>query len=150
MTFSPLAAQLNKIIDETAAALTHIDEAAASAADPETRKWSKKQILGHLIDSAANNHQRFVRAPQSTGEFSFPIYRQESWVELQNYQARSWAELIAFWKSYNQHLAHVIENIPAAKADTLCRIGESEPVSLKFLVEDYIAHLQHHITQITA
>lgn len=29
-------------------------------------KWSKKEILGHLIDSATNNHHRFVRVQFET------------------------------------------------------------------------------------
>ena len=36
--------------------------------------WSPRQELGHLIDSAANNHIRFVRAATEP-EFSGPGYR---------------------------------------------------------------------------
>ena len=82
---------------------------------PMPGKWSKKQIIGHLIDSASNNHQRFVRA-QQTPDLHLPGYAQMDWVKLQNYHTESWEPLLMLWKCYNQHLAHVIANISEEKS----------------------------------
>ena len=99
------------------------------------------------LGSAANNHQRFVRA-QDGEVLIFPRYEQDAWVRTQDYQSRSWLDLITFWRIYNQHLAHVIRRIPAAKLGRECRIEPGEPVTLGYLVEDYLVHLRHHLTQI--
>ena len=114
---------------------------------PSSESWSIQQVVGHLIDSAANNHQRFVRA--QTGEsLVFPKYNQNHWIHAQNYDSCSWQQLIEFWRMYNFHLAHVIRQIPDEKMRVKCTITPSEPVSLSFLIEDYVAHLKHHINKI--
>jgi DinB superfamily len=141
-----LAEELIKVVEASSEALRQIDDAGASVR-PAAGKWSKKEILGHLIDSAANNHHRFVRA-QQVEEFTFPRYEQEEWVSLQGYQACSWPELIELWRLYNRHVAHVMKLIREEKLGVLCRIGPHEPVSLGYLVEDYLAHLKHHLNQI--
>ena len=110
--------------------------------------WSRKQILGHLIDSAANNHQRFVRA-QLESRLEFPGYAQDQWVSAQNYQEENWGYLVACWAGYNRHLLHAIAQIPADKLAHTVVVGKDEPVTLEFLIRDYVRHLEHHLAQIT-
>lgn len=108
--------------------------------------WSRKQVIGHLIDSASNNHQRFVRAMLAE-RLEFPGYEQDGNVRVQAVQEAEWLLLVSLWAGYNRYLAHVIVQIPEAKSDTICRIGDGEPVTLGFLVEDYLVHLRHHLEQ---
>jgi hypothetical protein len=110
---------------------------------------SRKQVLGHLIDSASNNHQRFVRASLQ-GSLEFPGYDQDGCVRVQAVQSAPWPLLVTLWRNYNLYLAHVIANLPVAKLETQCRIGDGEPVTLGFLAEDYLTHLLHHLGQIGA
>jgi hypothetical protein len=111
--------------------------------------WSRKQVLGHLIDSASNNHQRFVRAALQ-GSLEFPRYDQNGFVRVQAVQTAPWLLLVTLWTDYNLYLAHIIANLPAAQLEAVCRIGENEAVTLKFLAEDYLTHLLHHLAQIGA
>ncbi len=112
-------------------------------------KWSRKEILGHLVDSAANNHQRFVRA-MNADELRFPAYVQVDWVKSQDYAGESWQLLVELWSALNLHLAHVIDRIPAARAATPIRLGDKEPVALEAVVADYLRHLEHHLEQLPA
>lgn len=111
--------------------------------------WSRKQVLGHLLDSASNNHQRFVRAALE-GSLDFPGYDQEGCVRLQAPQQAEWSLLVSLWASYNRYLSHVIANLPASKLEARCRIGGGEWVTLGFLATDYVRHLLHHLRQIGA
>ncbi|MGA2720622.1 MAG: DinB family protein [Candidatus Acidiferrales bacterium] len=111
--------------------------------------WSRKQVVGHLIDSASNNHQRFVRA-MLADSLDFPEYDQAGSVRVQAFQEASWPLLVGLWAAYNHMLSHVIARIPATKLGTACRIGSDEPVTLGFLAEDYVTHLVHHLKQIGA
>lgn len=121
-------------------------------------KWSAQQIVGHLIDSAANNHQRFVLA-QLKDDLVFPGYQQEEWVQVQRYDAAAWPALVQLWQSYNLHLLHVMAHTPAEKLRTPCAqhtfdriawrtVSADEPVTLEYLMRDYVGHLQHHLRQI--
>lgn len=112
-------------------------------------QWSKKEILGHLIDSACNNHQRFIRA-QLERHLVFPGYAQDAWVHLQSYNSEPWETLISLWKDYNLHLIHLMSRIPPEQLATLCLIGGDGPFTLQFLVADYVRHLKHHVEQILA
>ena len=125
---------------------------------PAPNKWSPKQVIGHLIDSAANNHQRFVRA-QFKDDLVFVGYDQEEWVDVQKYQQESWSELIQLWKSFNLHIAHLVEQIPEAKLKKECRehslnkiawklVAENEPATLEYMIVDYIGHMKNHLNQI--
>jgi hypothetical protein len=146
-----------RTLDSAAPRLLAMTEA-ESAVHRAPGKWSAKETLGHLIDSAANNHQRFVRA-QFTDELFFPGYEQQQWVAVQHYQQASWPSLIQLWLSYNRHLLHLISHIPEAKLTQLRRhhnldtiawrcISTDEPVTLEYFIRDYIGHLQHHLRQI--
>jgi hypothetical protein len=112
-------------------------------------KWVRKEILGHLIDSAFNNHQRFVRA-QLAGTYTGPGYEQESWVRVHGYRERAWSELVRLWVAANGQLAAVIERVPAAKLDTPCTIGDDAPETLGFVMRDYLEHMKKHLSQIEA
>ena len=111
--------------------------------------WSRKQVIGHLIDSASNNHQRFVRASLQES-LEFPGYDQSSNVHVQAIQEADWVLLISLWSAYNRYLAHVIAHLPASRLETPCRIGSGETVPLSFLATDYLSHLLHHLRQIGA
>ena len=120
--------------------------------------WAPIEILGHLVDSATNNHQRFVRA-QFTDDLVFPGYEQDHWVSAQKYRDESWSDLIQLWSSYNLHLVHLVSVIPAdvltksREKHTLDQIAfelvpQNEPATLEYLIRDYVDHLRHHLDQI--
>jgi len=132
------------------------DESTAIA--PAPGKWSPREIIGHLVDSAINNHVRIVRA-QLEDDMVFPGYDQERWVSMQRYRDRSWSELISLWRALNSHIAMTVELIPLDVATrprtrhNLDRIGwktvpRDRPATLEYLVRDYIGHLRHHLAQI--
>jgi hypothetical protein len=143
-----LSEKLKSVIDAAEPRLRQVD-AAESSKPMLPGGWSRKQVMGHLIDSASNNHQRFVRAAQQSS-LEFPGYDQEGNVRLQAPQEADWALLVSLWATYNRYLAHVIARLPASKLETVCRIGAGEPVSLSFIATDYVAHMVHHLRQIGA
>jgi DinB superfamily len=143
-----LSEQLLRVVEAAEANLAKIsDLEAAKPALPGG--WSRKQLLGHLIDSASNNHQRFVRAALQPS-LDFPPYDQNGNVLLQAPEAADWKLLVSLWSAYNRYLAHIIARLPTAKLQTVCRIGPGEPVTLDFLASDYLTHLLHHLNQIGA
>ena len=120
--------------------------------------WSPKQELGHLIDSAANNHQRFVRG-QFTDDLVFPGYDGDQWVDAQHYNDASWLDLIDLWGAYNTHLLHVISIIPESVRSkqrdkhsfdkvAFVTVDQTNPTTLEYLIRDYLVHLKHHLEQI--
>lgn len=146
MTVAETAATLRQVAGSFSKELLAADaRAAARRSDDGT--WSPKQVVGHLIDSAANNHQRFVRA-QQVETLILPGYEQNHWVESQGYQEADWPHLVALWTHLNLHLAGVMERVPPAVYSVPCVIGGSEPVTLEFLMVDYLDHLTHHMEQI--
>ena len=141
-----LAATLRARVQQTAAEFRALREDEVSAARAPG-KWTRKEILGHLIDSAANNHQRFVRA-QFSNPFSWPGYEQDSWVSVHRYQERPWAELVELWSALNHHVAAVVEGVAVEKLQTACLIGYGEAVTLEWLMRDYLRHMEHHLGQL--
>ncbi|HEY1758902.1 MAG TPA: DinB family protein [Bryobacteraceae bacterium] len=142
-----LAQALSAAIDHELPALRAISEEEAAAKPAHEGAWSRKQELGHLIDSATNNHVRFVRASLEP-EFRGLPYEQDGWVAVHGYAELPWSMLLEFWKNYNQLLAELVARIPEDRLATRCIVGESVPVTLGFLIEDYVAHMQHHLDHI--
>jgi hypothetical protein len=141
-----IADELTQVVQSAAERLRSIS-AAEAGFKPSESKWSKKEVIGHLVDSAANNHQRFIRA-QQVSELVSPAYDQEKWVSVQDYNSTSWPDLKELWRLYNLHLAHVIRRIPAEKLQIKCTIGGKEPVTMGTVIDQYLVHLKHHLDKI--
>jgi hypothetical protein len=138
--------RIRELIAATKPQLLNIPpEVASKKRGPDA--WSKKEILGHLIDSASNNHQRFVRGAQNLA-VDFPTYNQNSWVEVQHYGEMDWINLIEFFSHYNLHLCRVIDSLPEEALSNPCNIGKENPATLEFVIDDYLRHLRHHVEQI--
>ena len=140
------ADRLARILAATPLRLADLSDADASQPSAPGQ-WSKKQVLGHLIDSAANNHQRFIRM-QLTPELHFPGYEQNAWVNLNHYATRPWRELVTLWAAYNRHLADVIEHIAPETLAHIWDYKEEARYDLEFVATDYVVHLRHHVEQI--
>ncbi|EYB69583.1 hypothetical protein DEIPH_ctg004orf0104 [Deinococcus phoenicis] len=137
---------LSEVVTAALPGLHALTEAQASR-KPAPDVWSAQEILGHLIDSGVNNHERFVRAGAQDG-LELPGYDQNTWVQVSGWQARPWLEVLALWEVYQSHLAHLIAHLPPASLTHNLRIGGGEPVTLGFVTEDYVAHQLHHLAQI--
>jgi hypothetical protein len=146
MTVLEVAAELRSVANSFSKELLAAD-AKAPARKPAPGQWAPKEVLGHLIDSAANNHQRFVRAQQSDA-LVIAGYDQNHWVKSQGYIDADWPHLVALWTQLNLHLADVLARIPSGKYAVPCTIGDDAPVTLEFVVVDYLAHMKHHMAQI--
>jgi len=140
-----------------AARLRRVADADA-ARRPAPGTWSAKEIIGHLIDSASHNHQRFVRA-RWQDDLVFPGYDQDVWVSAQDYQAASWPDLVDLWAAYNTHLARIMRaTSEATRLRTHMRhnldelawrpVPAGEPVTLDYFMRDYVGHLLHHLRQV--
>jgi len=116
---------------------------------PGPEKWSRKEIIGHLVDSAQINLQRFVRC---TYEEKFKLtYEQVEWVQVQHYQQADLNELLSLWQLLNKQIIRVLENYPAGRLQTQCDNSKTETSlhSVEWLAQDYVEHLEHHLKQIT-
>ena len=144
-------------IDSAFPRLLRISEAQSEAPRAEEH-WSSKQIIGHLIDSAANNHARFVLA-QFKDDLVFPGYDQNKWVQAQQYESASWPRLVELWRAYNLHLLHVMSSAPKEKLNQVRTehslqtiafksVDNAAPTTLEYLMKDYVTHLKHHLSQV--
>ena len=130
----------------------------ASARRPAPGKWSPREIIGHLIDSASNNHQRFVRALWQD-DLMFSGYAQADWVAAQEYQKAPWPELVSLWGHFNRHLVRVMTAVPHEIRTRRHHrhnlhemawqpVPRDEPATLDYFMRDYVGHLEHHVRQI--
>ena len=153
------ARRLAEAVGRAAPALLRID-GEASSARPAPGKWSPREIIGHLIDSASNNHQRFVRM-SARDDLVVDGYEQDRWVASQRYQDSPWRELVVLWLTYNRHLARVMTATPAAdrtRSRTVHNLDErafrpvsrDRAVTLDYFMSDYVDHLEHHLAQVLA
>lgn len=113
---------------------------------PSPDKWSYKEIMGHLVDSATNNHHRFIRAQFE--ENPMILYQQEEWNEHGYYQQLDRQHIISFWALYNQHIVEVISHTPAHLLERTCLMGDGGTYSIAWLFDDYVRHMEHHFRQI--
>jgi len=143
-----LAHQFSADLDGLRAALNGVP---AELADTPWREggWTRKQIVGHLLDSATNNRQRFVRA-SAGGHYEGPQYEQDAWLAAHGYASQPWPTLLRWWAVEHEILAAVVDRIPEDRLVTSCIVGDDAPVSLRFLIEDYIAHQRWHFDQLTS
>jgi hypothetical protein len=138
--------QLQTLLNRVPDRLGNISsEKASLKLDPA--QWSPKDELGHLLDSAANNHQRIVRA-QLENNPAMPGYDGERWVELHAYHHREWSELITLWKALNTQLLAAARAVPDSEWSRTCTIADSKALTLKFVFEDYLEHMIHHLEHI--
>ena len=149
--------ELRDILAQAHGQLIQLDVTAA-VTPPAPGKWSPIEVIGHLVDSASNNHGRFVVA-NFQDSLIFPGYAQEHWVTVQQYREADWVALVTLWTSFNHHLAHIMEytpedvlNDPREEHDfatmTHGYTDDENPNSLHHLMKDYIGHVRHHLTQI--
>jgi hypothetical protein len=143
-----LAEAVRSEVERSARRFAGWSEAEATRARGPGR-WMRKEILGHLIDSAFSNHERFVRAQLGAG-YAGPGYEQQLWVALHGYRERPWRELVELWVAANRHVAAVVERVPESKLGTPCTIGDDPPATLEFLMRDYLSHMKKHLAQIEA
>ena len=138
-------------------ALMALDDA-ATAQRPAPGKWSPREIIGHLVDSASNNHQRVVRF-RDRDDLVVEGYEQDAWVAAQCYQDAPWTELVLLWLTYNRHLARLMAATPAADRDRVRpdhnlhlrafrAVAADRPVTLGYFMNDYVEHLEHHLAQV--
>jgi len=139
------ATRLEKILNETPNKLFAFTDEQAGVR-PAPGKWSKKEIMGHLIDSASNNHQRFVRMQIENG-LQLPQYRQNEWVSVQQYSSRNWIDIVKFWMIYNMHILHIFKTVDESKLGNTADFPEYGTQTLQFLINDYVDHMEHHLRQ---
>jgi len=138
-------------------ALLALDESATTRRSAPG-KWSPREIIGHLVDSASNNHQRFVRM-RDRDDLVVEGYEQDAWVAAQRYQDAPWVELVLLWMTYNRHLARLMAATPAADRERVRHshnlhlrafrpVPADSPATLEYFMSDYVDHLEHHLAQV--
>ena len=146
--WSKLASDIETAVNAACRRLAGLsDETIKSRPDPG--EWSVKEIIGHLVDSASNNHQRFVRLQVADG-LVLPDYSQDNdaWVSIQSYQEASWGDLLELWRFFNLHLSHVIRTVDEECINHVWLVDEDTYITLGELMIDYLRHLNDHLLQI--
>lgn len=143
-----VAAELRLMITTYSTAFTALQEE-DFATKPNPEKWSKKEIVGHLIDSAQNNLRRFIVGQYETNPPHI-VYDQNFWVKVNNYQNMTSMDVIVMWMLVNFRISEVLENMPEENYSKQCNTGKGEPqlYTLEWLASDYVKHMKHHINQI--
>jgi hypothetical protein len=142
-----LSQRLQTVISEIEPKLRAISETSAAERPGGGDGWSRRQELGHLIDSAANNRVRFINAALA-GEYTGPSYDGDGWVSLGGYADMNWSDVVSLWAALNRALAIVVSRIPAGRFSAPCHIGAGDPVTLEFVIADYIDHMRNHLTHV--
>jgi len=146
---------INICIDNTEKKISKMSEEELSKKNVFS-KWSRKEILGHLVDWAAISHSRFIRAQIDQPPFELRKYEQNKWVDIQHYNNLPTEDIFKLWKAYNKHLIHVISIIPKEKLSTSINIVIDRPMMIKakisskaftlnWLINDYVYHLESHL-----
>ena len=138
--------RLNYLIEVLPSRVNQLSEEEFTA--KSNGKWSKEEILGHLCDSATNNHHRFIRIQFEEQPFVVVAYKQNDWVSIQDYQNIPFDEVIGFWTAINKQIVRVISNIPEEKLSYTCEIGNNKFFTFSELIQDYLRHMDHHLIQI--
>lgn len=143
-----LLSRLSQMIDAVPLQLETFSETAL-ATHPAPNKWSPKEILGHLCDSAVNNLFRFINSQIEEAPFLVQKYDQDQWVRLQHYKQAPIAEIVQFWIYLNKSVIRVISTIPEEKYSCMCKLPNGDIVTLQWLISDYLSHMEHHLQQIS-
>lgn len=115
---------------------------------PAPGKWSKREILGHLCDSALHNWQRFTAAQRQPEPLTILPYPQDDLVRLNGYQHLPTGQIMSLWASLNTQIVAVLKNLPKEKLPHPVGLPDGASATLQFLIEDYLVHLEHHLRQI--
>jgi hypothetical protein len=157
MAEAPCVTRLLAAIGAAEPALRALPDASTTVR-PSPEKWSPREVIGHLVDSASNNHQRFVRA-RWKDDLIFDPYEQEGWVEAGDYQNAPWLDLVGLFAAFNRQIARVMATTPdevrlrAHARHNLDRLAwrtvpASQPATLDYFMNDYVDHLEHHLKQV--
>ncbi|MBI4893040.1 MAG: DinB family protein [Acidobacteria bacterium] len=147
MSFQEIASHIQTLSGAVREALLALPAAERTALYPGSGGWTRGELLGHLVDSAINNQQRFVRA-LIAGELVFPNYEQMAMVQVQHYAEADWTWLVEHWWSLNRHIVMILGSAPPERAAAPCTVGSNSPVTLEYLAQDYVAHMEHHLRQL--
>ncbi len=137
-----LGERLEGVVRAAISWLVTLSDADASVPEREG-KWSAKEVIGHLTDSAVNNLGRMVRM-QSAEPQTLPGYEQEAWVARQHYREREWAGVLGLWFALNEHVAWTIRRVQKSRLAHEGVVAGGR-ITLGFVIEDYIAHMEHHM-----
>ena len=147
VTISTTVNELAAIVEAYTAKIGDLSDDSFSA-KPNPKKWSKKEVLGHLIDSANSNHRRFVCGQYETSPKI--VYDQEFWVTANNYQNSKKENVIQLWRLVNEQICDVLRTMPDKNTNLMCDTGKDtiQLHSIAWIAEDYVKHLKHHLNQI--